>query len=81
VAPEKLPEQALDPVALAGLAHLASGHQTEAAGFPFPRSQGDAEVRRIPAFSPGLDPEVFRTAAKSLVPGKAGRLRGGGGIT
>jgi hypothetical protein len=81
VASKKLPEQALDAIALKGLAHLASGHQTQTAAWPLPRGQGHAEVRRIPPFSPGLGPEVLLTAAEPLVSGKAGRLRGCGGIT
>jgi hypothetical protein len=81
VAPEKLPEEALYTVALKGLTHLAPRHQTQAAAWALPRGQTDAEMRRKQSFPPGLGPEVLPTAAEPFVSGKAGRLRGCGGIT
>jgi hypothetical protein len=81
VAPEKLPQQAFYAVALKGLAYLAPRHQTQAAAQAFPRGQADAEMRRKPALPQGLGPEVLPAAAEPLVSGKAGRLRGCGGIT
>jgi hypothetical protein len=81
VASKKLPEQPLDAVALKGLAHLAPRHQTQAAARALPRGQADAEMRRKQSFPPGLGPEVLPAAAEPLISGKAGRLRGGGGVT
>ena len=81
VAPEKLPDKAPYAVALKGFTHLASRHQTQAATGALPRGQTDAEMRRKQSFPPGLGPEVLPTTAKPFVSGKAGRLRGLGGIT
>lgn len=73
---EKFPEQAFYPVAPEGFPHLAPRHQPQSGAVSFPRSQGNAEVRRMQPFPPGLGPEVLPTAAKPLFSGKAGRLRG-----
>jgi hypothetical protein len=81
MASKKLPKQAFYAVALKGLAYLAPRHQTQAAARAFPRGQADAEMRRKPTFPPGLGPEVLPAAAEPLISGKAGRLRGCGGIT
>jgi|WetSurMetagenome_2_1015567.scaffolds.fasta_scaffold794104_1 hypothetical protein len=81
VAPEKLPEQALHPVAPMGLAHLAPRHQPQPGAGSLPRGQADAEVRRVQSFSPGLGPLVFLAAADPLVAGEAGRFPGPGGFT
>jgi hypothetical protein len=81
VASEKLPEKAFYAVTLKGLAYLAPGHQTQARAFALPRGQAHAEMRRKPTFPPGLGPEVLPAAAEPLVSGKAGRLRGCGGVT
>ncbi len=80
VAPEKLPEEALHPVAAAGIAHLASRHQPQTGAEAFPRGQADAEMRRVQSFSSCLGPEVLSAAANPRVSGKAGRCRGGGGF-
>jgi len=76
VASEKLPEEALHPVAPTGFAYLASRHQPQAGALPLSRGQGDAEMRRVKPFAPGLGPEVLPAAAEPLLPGKAGRVRG-----
>ena len=80
VAPEKLPEEALHPVAAAGLAHLASRHQPQTGTDAFPRGQADAEMRRVQSFSSCLGPDVLLMAANPRISGKAGRCRGGGGF-
>jgi hypothetical protein len=77
VASKKLPEEALYPVAPAGFAYLASRHQPQAGACPLRRGQGDAEMRRVESFAPGLGPEILPAAAEPLLPGKAGRARGG----
>ncbi len=81
VAPEKLPEEALHPVAAVGFTHLAPRHQPQPGAFAISWGQADAEVRRVQSFSPCLGPQVLLTAADPLVSGKAGRLWGCGGFT
>ena len=81
VAPEKLPEKALHPVAPEGLAHFAPRHQPQPRAFALAGGQADAEMRREQSFSPGLGPEVLLAAADPLVSGKAGRLGACGGFT
>ena len=76
VAAEKLPEEALHPVAPTGFAHLAPRHQPQPGAGSLPRSQGDAKMRGVKSFSPRLGPEVLPAAAEPLVSGKAGRMRG-----
>jgi hypothetical protein len=74
VAPEKLPQEALYPVAATGFAHLAPRHQPQAGAFAFPRGQADAEMRRVQFLSSCLGPLVLLAAANPLVSGKAGPL-------
>ena len=81
MASEKLPEEPLNPVAPGGLAHFAPGHQPQPGAFALPRGQADAKMRRVQSFSPCLGPEVLPAAAKPLVSGKAGRLKGCSGVT
>jgi hypothetical protein len=73
VASKKFPQEALDPVAPGGFAHLAPRHQPQPAVFPLPWYQADAEVRRVQFFSPCLGPEIFPAAPEPLVSGKPGR--------
>lgn len=81
VAPKKLPEEAFHPVAPGGFAHLPPRYQPQAGAWAFPRRYTDAEMQRVQLFSSRLGPEVLPAAAQPLVSGKAGRLRGMGGVT
>jgi len=77
MAAEKLPQQALHPIAPGGLAYFAPHHQPQSRAPAFSGRQANAEMRRMKFFSLNLNPEVFLTPAKPLVPTEATRLARG----
>jgi hypothetical protein len=81
MAAKKFPEEAFNPVAPGGLAHLAPRHQPQPGACAFPWGQADAEVRCVQFFPPCLGPQVLPAAAKPLISRKAGLPGGGGRVT
>ena len=81
VASKKLSQEALDPVAPEGFAHLATRYQPQPRAFSLPGGQADAEMRRVQFSSLCLSPEILPAAAEPLVLGKAGRPGGCNNVT